>query len=254
MRTIGEVILLRKVSRDDGDFRTLTINATDTYSPKDDTLLPMNLNVGVCTVTVQILDANDKSPIFASSRYEVDIPSVKKVGEPIIRVVAYDNDLGENGEIFYKLVDPRRSGNFQINSKNGDISVQSRSLANIRMDTKYNLIVTATDRGTPPRSTNTTVVIKVLADSKADDKPPVFTLFESNISVAENHRIGTSQGMEIGLFQAQAAENFQTVLITLQTGTTVETNSDKTFAIPATSASQSKLFIVKPIDHEKIKR
>ncbi|XP_063724486.1 neural-cadherin-like isoform X3 [Symsagittifera roscoffensis] len=250
VRMIGEVILLRKVSRDDGDFRTLTINATDTYSPQDDTLLPMNLNVGVCTITVQIIDANDKKPIFASSNYEVDIPSVKKVGEPIIRVVAYDNDLNENGEVFYTLVDPRRSGNFQIDRITGDISVNSRKLADIRIDTKFDLIVTATDRGQPPRSTNTSVVIKVLANS--DIKPPRFTISDTNISVSENHPIGTARGKEIGLFQARA-DNFETVLITLQTGTTLETNSDKTFAIPATADDQSKLYVVKPIDYEKIK-
>ncbi len=185
---IGEVILLRKISRDDGEYRTLTINATDTYSPRDDTLLPGNQNVGICTVTVKVEDANDKNPVFAISSYKVDIPSVKRVGEPVIRVVAYDNDLDANGEIYYKLFDPTRASNFQINSVTGDISVKNSALAKIRVDTKYNLVVTATDRGSPPRSSNASVTITVLANSVK--KPPVFVQSQTNISVHENYVLG----------------------------------------------------------------
>ena len=183
----------------------------------------------------------------------MDIPSVKKIGETIIRVVAYDNDEGQNGEIFYRLIEPSRGDNFQINSVNGDVSVKSPNLAKIKVDTTYNLIVTATDKGQPPRSTNATITIKVL--SKSDIKPPVFVLSESNISVPENHQIGIFPGSEIGVFEAQAARRGEQILITLQTGSTVGTNSDKTFAIPAPRGDvKHKLFVVKPIDYEKIKK
>lgn len=75
-------------------------------------------------VMVQVLDENDNRPTFPEKVYQVKLPERerKKRGEPIYRVLAYDNDDGPNSDLSYSIVDGNEDGKFFIDPKTAVLS------------------------------------------------------------------------------------------------------------------------------------
>lgn len=57
------------------------------------------------TLTIHVDDINDSPPVFERSRYEISVSEAMLAGTPIITVSAKDEDLPENTELYYSLVD-----------------------------------------------------------------------------------------------------------------------------------------------------
>lgn len=108
------------------------------------------------TVAVELLDANDNSPVFSQSLYTRVIERTTAPGSVILNVSATDQDSTTNSEITYSI-EPL-SFDFTINRTSGEISVASNSLT----IGNYRLTVIATDKGSPPLNGTTTVIIAVI--------------------------------------------------------------------------------------------
>ena len=96
-------------------------------------------------VDITITDVNDNSPVFT------EFPYVKSIAESqtgcFMTVKAEDKDEGQNSDIFYHL---ESNPYFSMNTGDGQICIQSRlEPDDVRI---HKLSVTATDDGSPPRT------------------------------------------------------------------------------------------------------
>lgn len=63
-------------------------------------------------VVVEVLDCNDHSPAFLSTRYEASISNLAPRGSEVLRVKALDHDMGSNADISYSLNSGERNKGF----------------------------------------------------------------------------------------------------------------------------------------------
>lgn len=112
-----------------------------------------------CLVLVE--DENDNAPVFAPDSYLLSpLPEDVTEGTSVIQVVASDSDSGPNGDISYSILpesDPY--GHFAVSGA-GVVTV-ARPLDRETV-AGYELVVMATDRGTPPLSGSVTVRLPLL--------------------------------------------------------------------------------------------
>ncbi|XP_014325808.1 neural-cadherin-like [Xiphophorus maculatus] len=112
-----------------------------------------------CIILVE--DENDNAPVFSPSYYLLSpVPEDVPVGTSIIQVVATDSDYGLNGDVFYSILphsDPY--GHFTVNR--GGVVTVTKSLDRETV-AGYELVVIATDRGTPTLTGSVTVHLPLL--------------------------------------------------------------------------------------------
>ena len=162
----GAVITSSTLDREEIDYYTFIITASDNGSP-------MRSNTSMVNVTV--LDVNDNAPIF-----QEDLPLVVTFPEStsfdggsveVGRLFATDRDIGRNAEIDYTL-SPDSDSRFIVRDL-GDMRARVEVTSSINFEEQgiFNVTVIATDRGEPPMSSLALVII-VVEDS--DEFLPIF--------------------------------------------------------------------------------
>lgn len=134
-------------------------------------------------VTIQLKDVNDMSPEFITSN-ETSVSENIPLNTVVMAIKAIDKDEGRNGYIEYMLVS-EPSIPFTLGAVDGLLRISGRLDRELR--SSYKLKVTARDRGEPPRSTQTEIMVKVLDEN---DNSPVFDPKQYSAAVAENASIG----------------------------------------------------------------
>ena len=78
-------------------------------------------------VVVTVTDDNDETPEFTERIYHARIPEMASSSEDtsLFRVVAYDRDVGPNGDVDYSIKD-NKGNRFKIHPKTGTIYSQKR--------------------------------------------------------------------------------------------------------------------------------
>ncbi|KAK3788768.1 hypothetical protein RRG08_029217 [Elysia crispata] len=114
------------------------------------------------SVVVDIIDINDNSPmiLFPRSRnHTVLISSVPETGVVLSRIIAYDDDAGDNGSLKFTIVSGNEDSAFEIDEISGEFRISDgERLKNHR---QYNVGVIVSDRGSPPRYNNTAIRVDV---------------------------------------------------------------------------------------------
>ncbi|XP_059080013.1 cadherin-related tumor suppressor-like [Tigriopus californicus] len=149
----GELSTIRKLDREIQEEHYLQVQASDGAWKLD------------TTITVTVLDENDNWPVFDQDNYEFVYPISNeiKLNSKIGRVHALDRDSpGPNSDIVYSL--SHSSEFFQLDGRSGQLSVRSALpfTRSSNSDNIYQLRVLATDLGSPPRSSECQVRVKVL--------------------------------------------------------------------------------------------
>uniref|UniRef100_A0A6Q2Y7V5 Uncharacterized protein n=1 Tax=Esox lucius TaxID=8010 RepID=A0A6Q2Y7V5_ESOLU len=110
---------------------------------------------------IQVVDENDHVPVFAPTSYPLaPLPEDVAVGTNITQVMASDSDSDLNGDIVYSISpesDPY--GHFAVDR--GGVVTVARTLDRETIS-EYQLVVMATDRGTPPLTGSATVQLSLL--------------------------------------------------------------------------------------------
>jgi protocadherin Fat 4 len=142
-------------------------------------------------VTIILKDVNDVKPIFITPN-ETSVSENIPINTVMMAIKAIDRDEGRNGYVEYMLESNSSSSTtsalpFTLGSVDGLLRVSGR----LDRETKanYELTVTARDRGEPPKSTHTKILVKVLDEN---DNSPVFDPKQYSASIAENASIGAS--------------------------------------------------------------
>ncbi|XP_075959829.1 protocadherin alpha-2-like [Anarhichas minor] len=175
----AELVLQKALDREKQPVLTLTLTAVDGGKPARSGILHINVNV---------IDANDNTPIFSKSLYKVRVRENTQ-GTVIIKLNATDLDEGVNSKIIYSFIrrgntDP--SNNFDLNSETGEITV--KGTLDYEETSAYEVRVQATDQGFSPRSAHAKLLIEII---DVNDNAPEISVTSLMTPVKEDAEIGT---------------------------------------------------------------
>ncbi|XP_018054160.1 PREDICTED: cadherin-89D [Atta colombica] len=127
------------------------------------------------SVTIYVEDINDHAPQFVDAPYHVTVDELTPIGVTIFRGIhALDGDKPNtpNSDVYYAIVKGNEQGKFSLESGHRTALILRKPVDYDSGDREFILVITATDRGVPARSTNSTVKITVVDN---DDLDPKFT-------------------------------------------------------------------------------
>uniref|UniRef100_A0A3P8TPL9 Protocadherin 18b n=1 Tax=Amphiprion percula TaxID=161767 RepID=A0A3P8TPL9_AMPPE len=141
-------------------------------------------------VEVEVLDINDNSPHFSRAIVPIEISESASVGTRIPLDGAVDADVGENSLYTYSLTP---NNFFKIDIRTRTDGAKYAELVVMReldreVQASYQLQLTASDNGVPPKSGSTLVKISI---SDSNDNSPAFDEQAYIINLLENSPLGT---------------------------------------------------------------
>uniref|UniRef100_A0A670IJT0 Cadherin domain-containing protein n=1 Tax=Podarcis muralis TaxID=64176 RepID=A0A670IJT0_PODMU len=143
--------------------------------------------VAHCKIEIKVLDENDNAPEVILASLSSPIPEDSVPGTVIAVINVKDKDSEENGKITCHL-----QGNvpFKIlSSSNNYYKILTDSPLDREKASGYNITITATDKGSPPLSSNKTISLQI---SDINDNPPAFEKSTYSVFVPENNPSGAS--------------------------------------------------------------
>nr|XP_020468749.1 protocadherin-16-like [Monopterus albus] len=192
------------------------------------------------TAFITVLDDNDNDPVFTQSQsgknFIIQVTEGQSSGYLLSTLQAKDPDEGENGTIIYSLSGPRAE-RFSLNPNTGEL--RSSSPLSHSERAQYTLMVTATDRGLPPRSTSCSLTIQVLSINRPTSK--INSLVVTFNSVEE-----AKPGSVVGSVRLYDEENPEKgeVTYTVVGGT----DRDGTFVVDRLTGD---VYLARPLDYEQ---
>ncbi|KAG1956024.1 protocadherin Fat [Pimephales promelas] len=126
---------------------------------------PPSTNKATAEVTIVLLDENDNSPQFTTSKYQGKVFGNQTTGMQVVKVEATDLDEGPNGEISFSIEFGNEDGFFSINENDGAITLVKLIPLEDNRILQFSLYVTAKDGGAISRSTSAMVDVKAPGDS-----------------------------------------------------------------------------------------
>ncbi|KAJ7394203.1 Cadherin EGF LAG seven-pass G-type receptor 2 [Desmophyllum pertusum] len=138
-------------------------------------------------VSIQVVDYNDNSPIFSSTKLFVFRSRNVTTGHLVGSVNASDKDSYDNADIHYSISSVGNYDKFAINSSTGDIfTVTTLDTETVR---NYVILVKANDTGNPSRESTTLVTITA---TDVNDNTPEFVQRSFTVNISEASVIGTN--------------------------------------------------------------
>ncbi|KAK3099335.1 hypothetical protein FSP39_002812 [Pinctada imbricata] len=186
-RSTLRLVVSRKLDRETEDRYRFKILALDRGNP---------VKTGSVIIDVNVLDINDNPPNFEKDVYNISIAEDFPLNTMILRVKALDSDIGENGEVFYRLSQRQNDEIrriFYIHPTSGELSLMTSLITESRPT--YTVIVEASDNASAPLISQAQILVTVLDTHNA--QPAIkttlfFTQDNSNfIHIVENVKNGT---------------------------------------------------------------
>ncbi|XP_053575580.1 protocadherin gamma-B2-like [Bombina bombina] len=138
-------------------------------------------------VMIQIIDVNDNAPEITITSISSPFSEDSLPGTVVALINIHDKDSGENGEVTCLIKDALT---FKLLSSSGNyykiVTVNPMDREEI---SHYNIIVVATDQGSPTLSTVKNIQLEI---SDVNDNPPVFEKSIYFVYVPENNSPGAS--------------------------------------------------------------
>ncbi|KAM9740554.1 protocadherin alpha-4-like isoform 24-T24 [Menidia menidia] len=176
----AELVLKKALDREKEAVIKLILTAVDGGKPA---------RSGTLQLTVNVIDANDNTPVFSKSLYKARITENATPGTFVFKLNATDLDEGSNGKIVYSFikrgnVDP--SNIFHLNAETGEITV--RGHLDYEETSAYEVRVQAMDLGSSPRSAQAKLLIEII---DVNDNPPEISVTSLMTPVSEGAELGT---------------------------------------------------------------
>lgn len=154
---------------------------------------------GTTTLTVTLTDVNDNPPKFAQSLYHFSVSEDVVLGTAIGRVKANDQDIGENAQSSYDIIDGDGTALFEITSdaQAQDGIIRLRKPLDFETKKSYTLKVEAANVHVDPRFSGRgpfkdTATVKIVVEDA--DEPPVFSSPTYLLEVHENAALNSVIG------------------------------------------------------------
>ncbi|XP_072259079.1 protocadherin gamma-C5-like [Pyxicephalus adspersus] len=156
----GEIYISGVIDYEELNFYELSIRAVDKGVPELE---------GDCLIQIEIEDENDNYPEMSFSSVNNEIPENTPLGTIVGFINVNDKDSGKNGEI---ILDISPHLPFKTITNTNRYSLVTDGILDREKISEYTIELTATDLGSPPLSSKTTVILRV---SDVNDNAPTFT-------------------------------------------------------------------------------
>ncbi|XP_022078070.2 protocadherin gamma-C3-like [Acanthochromis polyacanthus] len=180
----AELVLQKALDREKQAVIELTLTAIDGGKPP---------KTGTLQIQVNVLDVNDNPPVFSKSLYKVQVVENANIGTTLLMLTATDLDDGVNGQITYSFTEKGRlnpEDKFSLNDNTGEITVKSNF--DYEQNQAYEIRVQARDKGNPPRSAHSKILVEVI---DVNDNAPEISVSSLMSPVREDAEIGTAVAM-----------------------------------------------------------
>ncbi|XP_058268052.1 protocadherin beta-16-like isoform X41 [Hemibagrus wyckioides] len=173
----AELVLEKELDRELTKEIDLIFTATDGGTPQ---------RSGTAVIHINVLDANDNTPVFSQSVYKVTLAENAALGAEVVTVSATDADEGVNGEVSYEFsrISDKATKLFSIDKITGQILVTGN--IDYEEETSYEMRVQANDG---PGLASTAKIIIDITD--VNDNSPRIILKSLNDPIPENSIVGT---------------------------------------------------------------
>lgn len=183
------ITVKEKLDRETIDIYHLEVIAVDGGRPP---------NLSYLQVQITVTDENDNTPIFIPDAYNVSINKIVIPGELIVRLSAYDADIGKNGQLSYYFTSQTSTVTkyyFTLNKTTGIIYVRKKLEPNKSIH--FKLFVKAVDSGQPHLSAFADVLVNVV--NTENHAPKILLNLGSHSSsntvvISEAIKVGSSIG------------------------------------------------------------
>ncbi|XP_028976978.2 protocadherin alpha-8 isoform X10 [Esox lucius] len=174
----AELVLNKALDREKQAVIKLVLAAVDGGKPP---------RSGTLQLVVDVIDVNDNTPIFSKLLYKVQVIENVAPGTLIITLNATDLDEGVNGEIEYSFTGKGEMyRHFAMNKHTGEITTKDR--LDHEVNPAFDVRVQASDKGIPPRSALSKVLIEIL---DVNDNAPEIIVTSLPGSVREDAKKGS---------------------------------------------------------------
>ncbi|KAM9376296.1 protocadherin alpha-8-like isoform 2-T2 [Pholidichthys leucotaenia] len=176
----AELVLQKALDREKQPVIKLTLTAVDGGKP---------VRSGTLQINVNVMDANDNSPIFSQSLYKVRVSENAVNGKLVIKLNATDLDEGMNSKILYYFIKRRASDPadvFGLNSETGEITVKGN--LDYEETPAYEVRIQAKDQGFFPRIAYAKLLIEII---DVNDNAPEISVTSLMTPVKEDAELGT---------------------------------------------------------------
>ncbi|KAM4675792.1 protocadherin alpha-5-like [Discoglossus pictus] len=172
----GEIRVQGELDFEKANIYEIRVDAVDNGDP------PLT---GHCKVIVSILDVNDNPPELTITSLSVPVPEDARHGTIVAIISVQDKDSGSNGRVTCQLSEPSP---FKITPAfSGDFSLTVDAPLDRESKSKYEVVITATDEGSPVLSVSRTINIDI---SDVNDNAPQFQQPVNTIFIRENNPPG----------------------------------------------------------------
>ncbi|XP_053372256.1 protocadherin beta-16-like isoform X3 [Clarias gariepinus] len=173
----AELVLNKELDREQTKEIDLIFTATDGGTPQ---------RSGTAVIHINVLDANDNTPVFSQSVYKVTLAENAPLGAEVVTVSATDADEGVNGEVSYEFsrISDEAGKLFSIDKITGRITVTGN--VDYEEETSYEMRVQAIDG---PGLASTAKIIIDITD--VNDNAPRIMVKSLRDQIPENSVIGT---------------------------------------------------------------
>ncbi|XP_037117249.1 protocadherin alpha-8-like isoform X21 [Syngnathus acus] len=178
---IPVLVLQKSLDREAARSHSLVLTALDGGKPPKS---------GHMNISITVLDVNDNTPVFPHDTYSVMLQENAPVGTTVVQVNATDMDDGQNGDVIYSFGDSVSNTLFKIfdiNRSTGEIIVTG--LIDYEERETYEIEIEASDKGSPPLTTEKSVLIKII---DVNDNAPEIEVTSFSSSIPEDSRPGTT--------------------------------------------------------------
>ncbi|KAL0182421.1 hypothetical protein M9458_021796, partial [Cirrhinus mrigala] len=135
-----------------------------------------------CNIKIEIIDVNDNTPTITINVVSPVISENVSSGTAIALIKVEDEDTGKNGDVSVHIL---YGLPFKMSSPyKGLFTLMTDGLLDREAVAEYTITLTATDSGSPPRSSQESFVLRL---SDVNDNPPVFSQSSYSVDIAENN-------------------------------------------------------------------
>ncbi|KAM4747478.1 protocadherin gamma-C5-like [Rhinophrynus dorsalis] len=172
----GEIYIKQVVDFEESSFHELSVRAKDKGVPDLE---------GHCQIHIEVEDANDNVPEIIFMSMSNNVPENATLETAVGFFTVRDRDSGKNGEVKTEV---SLNLPFKIKPFKNHYSLVTNGFLDREKISQYTIKLIATDLGSPPLQTQTTVTLNV---SDNNDNPPVFLQPIYNAFIKENNEPGS---------------------------------------------------------------
>ncbi|XP_051869378.1 protocadherin-10-like [Pristis pectinata] len=230
----GQIIVEGPLNFEKSVFYELDVEAIDNGSPA---------LTGHSKVIITVTDVNDNAPVIHVISSSRTVPENAQPGTAVATISIMDLDSGENGQVNCQIA---REFPFTLQkSSSNDYKLVINDILDRERTTMYNISISAWDGGSPPLSTQASVLISV---SDINDNAPRFTQTSYNVYLMENNTPGSSI-FAVSATDSDIGQNGDIVYTVL--GNMVDADSESRYV--TINSKNGNIYALTSFDYEVLK-